>query len=339
MKAVIVAFGVLNIVTDWFILFLPIPVVWGLQLERRAKWSISSLFAVGFFTCIISIVRLFYSRRVDNTTDPSWDYVHISLISSIECAAGILAACMPTWRPLFKFLRHGINGYFSDKNKSTDNLNMSYGNTTRVGRGGWAERVRARSKSRSRSRGGARSDHRGIGASVPGVPGLRGIVGKRSESSMSGESVENMLKSTEIEMISQTTTGSPSPPATISPTSPQPSHNKRTSASRPRSQTFSFDGGSTGPAKYQAKAGADRWEAIQKRQRLKSDTVERERGRTMGSDGAAWTGGGMIYGGMNPSPAGQPDLDMGRTSEDADAGRGLGIVVTKTVTSITKHES
>ncbi|KAF2475039.1 uncharacterized protein BDR25DRAFT_384564, partial [Lindgomyces ingoldianus] len=117
-QAVIVTFGIVNILTDWWILALPVPVVIGLQLERRTKWSICTLFLLGGFVCVISIIRLIYARKVE-TADPSWDYVPISLISTIECSSGILAACMPTWRPLFKFLRHGIGSYFSNGNNKS----------------------------------------------------------------------------------------------------------------------------------------------------------------------------------------------------------------------------
>jgi hypothetical protein len=46
-KDVIVVFGIINIVTDWAILALPLPVVAGLKMERRTKFSISALFLLG----------------------------------------------------------------------------------------------------------------------------------------------------------------------------------------------------------------------------------------------------------------------------------------------------
>ncbi|KAF2876436.1 hypothetical protein BDV95DRAFT_458081, partial [Massariosphaeria phaeospora] len=98
-QAAIVSIGVLHIVTDWFILALPVPVIFSLKLEPRAKWTICSLFFIGGFACVISVVRLCYAKQYEST-NPSWDYVPIALISTIECSTGILAACMPTWRPL-----------------------------------------------------------------------------------------------------------------------------------------------------------------------------------------------------------------------------------------------
>ncbi|CAI6341924.1 unnamed protein product [Periconia digitata] len=108
----IIALGVLHIITDWLLLFLPIPVVMGLHLNNRAKASICSLFAVGGATCIISIIRLQQAHSLD-LVDPTWNYTPIQAISTVEGAIGILAACMPTWRPLFKFLSRGVTSYFS----------------------------------------------------------------------------------------------------------------------------------------------------------------------------------------------------------------------------------
>jgi hypothetical protein len=70
----IIVFGVINIVTDWFILLLPIPIVLGLRLDSRKKWSICSLFLIGFAVCVISIIRLFYAKQVE-TVDPSCTYL------------------------------------------------------------------------------------------------------------------------------------------------------------------------------------------------------------------------------------------------------------------------
>ena len=109
------------------------------------------------------------------------------MISSIECSSGILAACMPTWRPLFKFLGHGITSFLSSNNKSRNasSNDMGFGNTT-TGR-----KSRARSRSRVRV-ASLRMEHDGMGTGMLGS--------KRSENSLSGSSVEEMLKAAEIEL-------------------------------------------------------------------------------------------------------------------------------------------
>ncbi|ORY00952.1 hypothetical protein BCR34DRAFT_101650 [Clohesyomyces aquaticus] len=210
-QAVIVSFGIINILTDWWILALPIPVVMNLQMERRTKWSVCALFLLGGFVCGVSIIRLLYARDVE-TMDPSWDYTPISLISTIECSAGILAACMPTWRPLFKFLRHGITAYFSSssagassRDRSNANANatsipgseVNYGNTSTVSKG-WRERSRSRSQSKARkSTGGLKTkiNHQGMGTGMFAAGGAGSVTGpQRSETSMSGSSKEQIIQ-------------------------------------------------------------------------------------------------------------------------------------------------
>jgi hypothetical protein len=69
-KAAIIAFGTINIFSDIVILALPIPVVLGLQLDKRTKISVCSLFLVGGVVCIISVVRLVFAKNVE-TIDPT----------------------------------------------------------------------------------------------------------------------------------------------------------------------------------------------------------------------------------------------------------------------------
>jgi len=48
----------LNIISDIFIVCLPIPLVWKLQMPIRQRLSLIAVFALGFVVCIISIIRL-----------------------------------------------------------------------------------------------------------------------------------------------------------------------------------------------------------------------------------------------------------------------------------------
>jgi hypothetical protein len=46
-QAAQVTFGTLNIITDWIVLLLPIPLVVGLSLKNKMKYSIVTLFGAG----------------------------------------------------------------------------------------------------------------------------------------------------------------------------------------------------------------------------------------------------------------------------------------------------
>ena len=129
--------GIVNIVNDFVILILPMPLVWRLQLKRNKKILITVTFMGGTVACIVSIVRLHYTHAVNSTFDSSCesffvssllylleklklsmlgDDVNVGIVSGVELCIGIIAACIPTYRPLFnKFFRRdmisGASGY------------------------------------------------------------------------------------------------------------------------------------------------------------------------------------------------------------------------------------
>ena len=61
-----VASGSLNVLSDFAIFILPIPVVWHLHMARRRKIGVVSVFGVGLFACVASILRLIYSIELVN---------------------------------------------------------------------------------------------------------------------------------------------------------------------------------------------------------------------------------------------------------------------------------
>jgi hypothetical protein len=48
----------LNIITDFIVIIVPIPLLWNLQIPRKQKMILMGLFGVGSIACITSIVRL-----------------------------------------------------------------------------------------------------------------------------------------------------------------------------------------------------------------------------------------------------------------------------------------
>ncbi|OHF04163.1 hypothetical protein CORC01_00502 [Colletotrichum orchidophilum] len=91
----------INLVADFAIFSMPIPVINSLQLPRSQKRVLLVVFCLGFFTCIISALRIRTLRVAAETKDPYWDNVDAATWSFLEVAIGILAACIPTLRPIF----------------------------------------------------------------------------------------------------------------------------------------------------------------------------------------------------------------------------------------------
>jgi len=104
------AMNSIDIVLDVLILCLPLPMVWDLQMTLGRKVVVSCLFLLGFFCVIASGMKLNYSIKIKNFYktassfgSPRGTYLDDTeaLWASIECCASIIAACLPTLRPIF----------------------------------------------------------------------------------------------------------------------------------------------------------------------------------------------------------------------------------------------
>ncbi|USP81674.1 hypothetical protein yc1106_08948 [Curvularia clavata] len=90
----------INILTDFAIILLPIPVIRSLNLGKRQKIGLISIFAVGGFVCIVSILRLQSLVAISNSSDQTYDNPPAATWSSVETNVGIICACLPLLRPL-----------------------------------------------------------------------------------------------------------------------------------------------------------------------------------------------------------------------------------------------
>ncbi|ORY05182.1 hypothetical protein BCR34DRAFT_491046 [Clohesyomyces aquaticus] len=90
-----------NIITDIWILALPIKTLWSIQRPNREKAALVAVFGLGIFSCICSIVRLYSIRIYTESKDPFYDSVPINLWSMVEVNVGIWCASIPSLKPLF----------------------------------------------------------------------------------------------------------------------------------------------------------------------------------------------------------------------------------------------
>ncbi|SPQ24632.1 0ec0b235-2f10-408a-9ebd-c29ad514edeb [Thermothielavioides terrestris] len=86
-----------NIITDVVVFTLPLPVLWKLQLARPSRILLVGIFSLGFFTVVISIIRIRYLKLFE---DFPWENVASSLWSIGELTSALTCACLPTLRPL-----------------------------------------------------------------------------------------------------------------------------------------------------------------------------------------------------------------------------------------------
>ncbi|KAI1160798.1 hypothetical protein F5B18DRAFT_630887 [Nemania serpens] len=107
-KKFFVGNSVPNIVTDIFIILLPLPYVWKLQLPQSQRLAVGGIFALGAFVTVISAVRLSFLLVVD-LADPdiTWNFNIIIIWTNIEANTAIVANCLPSLRPILRFFVHG----------------------------------------------------------------------------------------------------------------------------------------------------------------------------------------------------------------------------------------
>ncbi|KAL8891576.1 MAG: hypothetical protein Q9215_001440 [Flavoplaca cf. flavocitrina] len=93
--------GICNILTDFAILILPIPMVWKLQATPRKKLGLAAVFATGIFVCAVAIVRQYILYNTEKDGD-NYYATRIKVWLSLEFSFSIIVACLPTLIPLFK---------------------------------------------------------------------------------------------------------------------------------------------------------------------------------------------------------------------------------------------
>ncbi|CZT52480.1 uncharacterized protein RSE6_13821 [Rhynchosporium secalis] len=103
--------GLLNtgitIFTDLLLATIPIPILWALQINPRQKVALIGVLSLGYAAVAVGIVKTSYQipflRNPDQTYDQgiqTWGFVQLNI--------SIIAACMPTLKPLFRFLADTI---------------------------------------------------------------------------------------------------------------------------------------------------------------------------------------------------------------------------------------
>ncbi|KAF6241446.1 hypothetical protein HO173_000156 [Letharia columbiana] len=103
-----VASGIINVISDFSILILPLPIIWRLQISWYKKSRVIAVFGFGLFACFASVLRLVYSSELIHvpSINPAYqlDVDRIGLWAFAEIAIGIIVGCLPVLPRLFKHL-------------------------------------------------------------------------------------------------------------------------------------------------------------------------------------------------------------------------------------------
>ncbi|KAL8928994.1 MAG: hypothetical protein Q9208_001437 [Pyrenodesmia sp. 3 TL-2023] len=94
------ASGSMNVLLDFIIFALPIPLLWRLRTSFNQKLVLTAIFTVAGFVVIISIIRIIVLSRI-GTTDLTWNYINGGIWAATEPSVAVICACLPSLRPLF----------------------------------------------------------------------------------------------------------------------------------------------------------------------------------------------------------------------------------------------
>ncbi|KAI0377228.1 hypothetical protein F5Y04DRAFT_190433 [Hypomontagnella monticulosa] len=115
-----------NIVTDIFFAILPIPMLWNVKINARTKASLICVLGLGIFACAASIVKAAFITNYGKNGDFLWDSANLTIWISAETNTGIVAACLPCIKPMFKSIFDSTLRYGSSRKNEAYNL-RAYG--------------------------------------------------------------------------------------------------------------------------------------------------------------------------------------------------------------------
>ncbi|KAF7505073.1 hypothetical protein GJ744_001292 [Endocarpon pusillum] len=105
-----IALGVSNILTDLFLVVIPVPMVWPIQFSRAKRWLIISLFAfritvpISTVFVLVSLSPYFGSYPIDKT----WNSVFPTIANQIMMNLSITTACLPSLKRFLGELQTGL---------------------------------------------------------------------------------------------------------------------------------------------------------------------------------------------------------------------------------------
>ncbi|KAL2842380.1 hypothetical protein BJY01DRAFT_264497 [Aspergillus pseudoustus] len=116
-----------NILTDFVILVMPMPLVWKLQTRLTHKLALTGVFLLGGLGLVTSILRMVIFFQESALTDPTWTSVNLGIWTVLEGGIIIVAACLPSiWPLIVRFLPNKLRS----KNRGTTSGAAARGKTS-----------------------------------------------------------------------------------------------------------------------------------------------------------------------------------------------------------------
>ena len=91
----VTATNIFTVVSDCFILILPLPVLWSIQRPKKEKMALIATFLLGFVSTVFAGIRLYSIRIYTQSAEGPQDAAPITTWSFLEIHLGILCASGP----------------------------------------------------------------------------------------------------------------------------------------------------------------------------------------------------------------------------------------------------
>ncbi|KAL9073756.1 MAG: hypothetical protein Q9161_002794 [Pseudevernia consocians] len=147
----LLAYSVSDVIMDVFILILPLPLIWMLHMPRERKLAVSGIFLLGTLAVIAGTLRMVVFAEILGAGHTQVvlhilgvvvldDMAVVSLIlfwPMVEMGVALVAACLPTLRPLFhdvsvESVIHSVRSKLSLSSlRSTSKSSLTQGDTAR----------------------------------------------------------------------------------------------------------------------------------------------------------------------------------------------------------------
>ncbi|KAI1148152.1 hypothetical protein F4825DRAFT_434960 [Nemania diffusa] len=107
---------IFSVISDFYILFIPIQLLPSLKLSRRRKVAVGSVFLVGFFACLAGVTNLvirFARYLPTQLNDFTWYVIDTYITKVAETNIGLICACMPVVSPVVVGLMRRLSALFN----------------------------------------------------------------------------------------------------------------------------------------------------------------------------------------------------------------------------------
>ncbi|WZH41915.1 Integral membrane protein PTH11 [Fusarium acuminatum] len=94
--------GSYSAATDFILALLPWAMLWNLNMKNKEKFGVAVAMSLGVFAGAIAIIKCTKLKANATSTDPTFDVGELLLTAGAENALIIMAACIPTLRPILR---------------------------------------------------------------------------------------------------------------------------------------------------------------------------------------------------------------------------------------------